>query len=247
MHHDLPGILSKIPQQTWQVKSVELSTNAQTVDWKQLEEALKMKILTRLIVSCDGDGTPESYERLRPPSQWSKLITFLRRASALQRRYDPNLCLMTRTIATRKEDQYRWNAICFHFGFTPEFRRWLYLPESQTNMTGRKPTGGKGICSFQAKPKRLFVDWDGTVVPCCAHPRAGVLGSLKWQTYNEVMHGTLRNTFLTHMREHRTQMPICGTCEFDEDFTPGTAIRLNARVGTGGMVKPLDRSAVKKL
>lgn len=41
---------------------------------------LRLEVLTRLVVSCDGDGTPESYERLRPPSRWERLIEFLERA-----------------------------------------------------------------------------------------------------------------------------------------------------------------------
>ena len=89
LHKDLPGILAEIPKQRWSTEVVEISTNAQHVDWDSLARALELKVLTRLVVSCDGDGTPGEYERLRPPSKWSKLIEFLERTRELRDRHSP--------------------------------------------------------------------------------------------------------------------------------------------------------------
>lgn len=178
LHRNLAQIVSLIPRQAWTVSEVEISTNAQFVYWSDLEEAFRTQVLTDLAVSCDGDGTPEQYEALRPPSRWEKLIEFLERARELRDRYHPKLRLITRTICTDPVAQQRWRQVLEPRGWTPEFRAWLYLPESATNMTGREIRAPRRICSFQSVNGRLYVDWEGTVIPCCAHPKAGVLGNL---------------------------------------------------------------------
>jgi len=84
LHKQLSSIVAQIPRQRWKASVVEISTNAQWVDWHDFEEALKQEVITRLCVSCDGDGSPEQYEELRPPSKWEKLIEFLDRAAYLR-------------------------------------------------------------------------------------------------------------------------------------------------------------------
>jgi radical SAM protein with 4Fe4S-binding SPASM domain len=122
--------------------------------------------------------------------------------------------LLTRTICPDTEQQARWNAVLMPRGWTPEFRDWLYLPESAENMTGRDPNVPQRICSFQAPNNRLYVDWDGTVVPCCVPPRAAVYGNLHERTYNEIMVGEARFSMLGTMASDRNSMPICNACEF---------------------------------
>lgn len=214
LHRNLAGIFECIPRQKWTVGRVEISTNAQFANWNDLEAAFRTRILSHLAVSCDGDGTPESYERLRPPSRWEKLIEFLERARELRDRYHPTLELMTRTICTDPVAQARWRSVLEPRGWQPEFRGWLYLPESEQNMTGRDIVAPRRVCSFQGVHDRLYVDWDGTVVPCCVHPRAGVLGNLRESTFNEIMHARARAEFLQSLRERRPSMPICNKCEF---------------------------------
>lgn len=214
LHRKLAAILDCIPRQKWSVGRVEISTNAQFADWSSLEEAFRAGVLTQIAVSCDGDGTPEEYERLRPPSRWEKLIEFLERARELRDRHCPQMELMTRTICEDPEARSRWRALLEPRGWTPEFRGWLYLPESTQNMTGHDIAAPRRVCSFQSENSRLYVDWDGTVVPCCAHPRAGVLGNLRDQTYNEIMHARARAKFIRRMRLDRVSMPICNACEF---------------------------------
>ena len=77
-----PSIVAQIPLQRWKASVVEISTNAQWVDWDEFEAMVRLEVVNKLIVSCDGDGTPESYERLRPPSTWEKFVEFLDRAEA---------------------------------------------------------------------------------------------------------------------------------------------------------------------
>lgn len=225
LHKDLPGILAEIPKQRWRAEVVEISTNAQHVDWSALERALALNVLNRLVVSCDGDGTPAEYERLRPPSKWSKLISFLERVREIRDRVSPELQLVTRTISTRRSERERWREVLEPRGWTPEFRGWMVLPESAKVMTGRDVQVPNGKCFFLAEPedfsghpwhgevRLLYVDYDGTVVPCCMHPQAGNFGNLKQQKYSEILSGMARAAFIKHMESERKSMAVCGSCE----------------------------------
>ena len=233
LHRHLSRLLPHLRTQRWQAEQVELSTNAQKVYWDDFEAALATGVLTRLIVSCDGDGTPADYERLRPPSKWSKLEEFLERTKALRDRLCPHLELMTMTICEDEAARERWRAFLEPRGFTPRFRRWMWLPESTRNMTGHAPATGDGVCLFMADPSeftehpwdgqihQLYCDADGTVVPCCVHPQAGVLGNLLTQTYNEILRSVARAAFLETLRHRRAGMKICGSCEVGPACNPG--------------------------
>jgi len=225
LHKQLSSIVAQIPRQRWKASVVEISTNAQWVDWHDFEEALKQEVITRLCVSCDGDGTPEQYEELRPPSKWEKLIEFLDRAAYLRDRWAPGMQLWTRTVVRTKKDMLRWEEVLRPRGWMPEFRRWMALPESAQNMTGRAVVTPKAPCVFMADPQvftahpwfgeinLLYVDADGTVVPCCMHPRAGEFGNLKTQKYSEILRGQARERFKNDLATRRATMSICGTCD----------------------------------
>ncbi len=99
------------------------------------------------------------------------------------------------------------------------------LPQAQENMTGRTVIAPPGHCMFLADAKdfhsnawfgeinQLYVDADGTVVPCCMHPRAGVFGNLLTQKYSEIQNGEARNQFKQMMQNNRAAMPVCGNCD----------------------------------
>ena len=58
LHKQLAECVEQIPQQSWKASIVEISTNGQKVYWDNFEEMLKLQVVNRLIISCDGDGTP---------------------------------------------------------------------------------------------------------------------------------------------------------------------------------------------
>lgn len=213
LHPDLPAIVEAIPGRSWRAEQIEISTNAQFARWDQLEEVIRMKVLNRLVVSCDGDGTPESYETLRPPSQWTQLIEFLERTSALRNRHDRGLELCTCTIVTSEADKLRWVAFLRPFGFRAVFRGWLNLPQAK-RMSGQARPVGQGICPFQQTPDTLYVDVEGKVVPCCAHPRAATLGNLMEQRAGDILNGRGRRQHLHDLVHRRHTMSVCGVCEF---------------------------------
>ncbi|MEP6938867.1 MAG: SPASM domain-containing protein [Rudaea sp.] len=224
LHKNLAEIVAAIPEQRWRASLVEISTNAQKVDWDDFAEMLKLEVVNRLVVSADGNGTPEEYERLRPPSQWEKFIEFLEKARELRDRWAPALQLTTKTIVDNEDDMARWTSILKPRGWTPEFRGWMYLPGSISNMTGHDIETPKGKCIFVSNPEEfrspwfgevrsLYVDADGTVVPCCMHPGASNFGNLKTMKFSEILSGDRRAAFIKQMEVDRASMPICGNCD----------------------------------
>ncbi len=236
LHTDLTGLFRIIDEQPWRAEEMEISTNAQWCDFDDLERALSMGVLDRLVVSCDGDGTPEQYERLRPPGKWDKLINFLDRVAEIKERVAPNLRLITRTIIEDKTAMERWRSVLDPRGWEPEFRDWKILPQSQENLTGRQLRVPDDLCTFVAPSDRfqtlyhgglhqLYVDADGTVIPCCAHPSAANLGNLKTTRVSELMLNKQRRDFVDRLENNRAIVPVCNECEFGPPESPGKSFR----------------------
>lgn len=236
LHENLTGIFEVLHDQPWRAEVLEISTNAQFCNWEDFGSALQLGLLNRLVVSCDGDGTPKQYEELRPPSKWDKLIEFLRRAKDLRDRFAPELELVTRTIVEDAEAIERWSEILLPLGWEPEFRDWKVLPEAQRNMTGREVLVPQDVCTFVAPSSRfsvryhgevnqLYVDASGTVVPCCAHPKAADLGSLMDQSVTELLASPRREAFIKRLETDRSRIPVCNECEFGPPESPGESFR----------------------
>ena len=68
LHRQLDKIVAEIPKQKWKASFIELSTNAQYTDWKNFEKMLKLQVVNKIAVSCDGDGSKEKYVTTRLPS-----------------------------------------------------------------------------------------------------------------------------------------------------------------------------------
>lgn len=225
LHRQLSELVAMIPKQRWSVQDVEISSNGQKVYWDDFEKMLALGVVTRLVVSADGDGSAEDYERLRPPSKWARLIEFLERTKALRDRHCPSMQLICKSVSEVAEHRARWREVLEPRGWTAEFRRWMWLPGAEQNMTGRRITAPEGPCFFMAhwsefqsrdwdgQVTLLYVDADGSIVPCCMHPGAAVLGNLGEQTFNEMLAGKARASFIETMRQNRRAMPICGECD----------------------------------
>ena len=212
LHHDLTGIFRHIAQLKMKIHDIEISTNGQYANWDDLEEVFRMRLMHTFAVSCDGDGTPESFERLRPPGKWDKLIAFLERAAELRNKHCPEMRLMTRTVCVDPVEQERWRSVLEPRGWTPEFRDWLNLPEAKERFNTKEPESVSGVCRFLQRFNQLYIDWDGTFVPCCAHPGAGNFGSLKTHRFNELIFGAERFGMIDAMQRDRAGMNICGQC-----------------------------------
>ncbi|WP_461208561.1 SPASM domain-containing protein [Desulfocurvus sp. DL9XJH121] len=228
LHPDVPGLLAEIPGQAFHTRCVEISTNAQHHNFPQLEEVFRTKVLGRLVVSCDGDGTPQEYERLRPPGKFDKLLEFLAKAAEFRDRHSPGTRLMTRTICESEEGRARWSAVLEPLGWKPEFRVWLNLPQSKENPSGRETRVKNGLCEYM-QFRTLYVDYDGTVVTCCVHPRAGVFGNLAEERYSAIYAGEARRKFMQRLKTDRAAMAICGQCEERPHRT-----KLQRLLGIGG-------------
>jgi radical SAM protein with 4Fe4S-binding SPASM domain len=215
LHDELPAIFDELARAPrFSIGFLEVSTNAQFVRWDHLEDVLSRGMLNRLVVSCDGDGTPASYERLRPPARWEKLVAFLTKARELRDRHCPDMELMTRTVIFDDAHMETWKSVLEPLGWEPEFRRWINLVGASEDLSGRHWEPGRGRCQFVERTVGLYVDWNGTVVPCCAHPRAGNFGNLITQRFTEIRSGEARRDFMERLDHDRVSMDICGKCEF---------------------------------
>jgi radical SAM protein with 4Fe4S-binding SPASM domain len=214
LHPALPDILTRIKTRSNPpVRTVEISTNAQHHDFPMLAEIFKTGVVDLLAVSCDGDGTKEEYERLRPPGKYRKLIEFLIKAKELRDRYAPHMILCTSNICETEEGKRLWIKTLAPLGWTPNFREWYHLPGSIRSRAGEDSVVIKRGCFFM-RDNYLFVDADGTVIPCCVHPRAFVLGNLKTQRYSEILRSEIRKQKLHQLRTAKQKMPICGDCNY---------------------------------
>ena len=211
LHPDLPSIVDISSNQKWKVGTLEISTNAQIVDKDVLKDIFKTGVLSNLVVSCDGDGTPENYEELRPPAKWERLVEFLDEAKRLRDIYSPNTRLFTRTICVSDEGRRRWKSFLNDKGWEPEFRGWILMPDSK-RLKG-EVTGETGVCCWLGG-NNFYVESDGAVVPCCAYPRVCVLGNLKDMKYSQIRNGSEVKNLMKLMKEERPQMEVCGRCVF---------------------------------
>ena len=213
LHPNLPDILRRIPKQAYRIQTVGISTNAQHHDFPMLEEVFRVGVVNLLIVSCDGDGTKEEYERLRPPGKYEKLIEFLIKAKELRDRYSPETRLVTSTIIETEEGQKRWMDLLAPLGWTPVFRDWYVLPHSVKARIEQKPIVLKKGCQ-QFREKYLYVDFDGTIVPCCVYPRPFELGNLKENKFSEVLNSPQRKMMVKELKTNKKNMPVCGKCPY---------------------------------
>jgi len=213
LHPNIPDILLKIQKQTYRIQTVSLLTNAQHHNFPMLAEVFRTGLVKELGVSCDGDGTKEDYERLRPPAKYEKLVEFLMKAKELRDKFSPETTLLTVTISETEEARKRWMDILVPLGWTPEFRGWYHLPESVKTQTGQKPIVLRKGC-HQLRPKYLYVDFDGTVVPCCMHPRPFELGNLKELKYSEILNSEQRGLMVKELNTNKENMAVCGKCPF---------------------------------
>lgn len=210
LHPDLPTIIEQIPNQKFKTRRIDISTNGQCIVTDTLKDVIKQGIVTNFGVSCDGNCTPEDYERLRPPAKWDKLIRFLVTVSELKRRYNPKLSLVARIICTKKPEQKKWRNLLSPLGFEPKFRHMRKDPQSVYAQT-KKIQPAKGACDF-VKKSYFYITATGMVVPCCVHPKATDLGNISEQTYSEICK-TSRKNFAKVLKEFRPKHPICGKCE----------------------------------
>lgn len=213
LHPEILDILLRIPEQTYRIRTVEISTNAQHHDFPMLAEVFRMGVVNQFAVSCDGNGTKDDYERLRPPGKFEKLLEFLIKAKEFRDRYAPDTKLITRTISETQESKKRWTDVLVPLGWTPEFRGWRTLPESVKTQIENKPVILNRGCRYMSKGY-LYVDFDGTVVPCCVHPRPFELGNLKENKYSEVLNSDQRKLVLHQLNTKKENMVVCGKCPY---------------------------------
>ncbi len=214
LHPKIIELLAVLGKQKWQADRVEISTNAMIYDEKLIREILRAKLVTHLIVSCDGDGTPEEFERLRPPASWGKLLEFLKGVSMIKQELVSSIHLMTRTVCGTEEGHMRWRALLTPLGWEPEFRDWILLPNSSHRPWDRvaDATHDKRIC-WPLQGVKLFVNCHGDVIPCCAYPDMASFGNLKNEKFSSIFRNASRRQMIKTVQNGRASQRICSQCE----------------------------------
>ncbi len=212
LHPQLEALLPVVKEQTFQLDRLEISTNAMICDEDRIAAILDSGVVTHLVVSCDGDGTPADYERVRPPAKWPKLLNFLETANRLKWQLNSPVQLMTRSVCDSPEGQARWRGVLEPRGWTPEFREWKILPQAAQNPTERAPRVQNKVC-WPMSGVNLFVDCHGDVIPCCATPNLPAMGNLYRQKFSAIHGGEAYNRMLHLLQTSRVNDPICGQCE----------------------------------
>ena len=103
----------------------------------------------------------------------------------------------------------RWKRMLKIYGYKPEFRQWTTRTDVE-NPPWKHKKVPKGICKYAKRNDLLYVDYDGTVVPCCVHPRAGVYGNLLEDNASIILKN--KNGFVDIISTIRHKMDVCGKC-----------------------------------
>lgn len=206
LHPQLADVIRMVYE--WgRAEEIEVSTNAQCEIPDDLRAAIGSGMLTRFVVSCDGDGTPEEYARLRPPASWEKLLRTLRTVADIREATGLPLDFVARICQRRGDDKGRWRKLLKPYGCTPQFRAYQRFPQAAENLSGRGARH-RGPCWYVRKPV-LYVDAGGTAVPCCVHPRAFVLGSLLKLSATALLQ---RKRHYVHYMRTRGRKGVCCDC-----------------------------------
>lgn len=212
LHPNIKGVLDVLKQQTWRAKVVEISTNGMIFDEQKVRDIISSGAVDVFFVSCDGDGTPESFEQLRPPAKWDKLLHFLKGVARIKQELGSNIRLRTRTVSPSFEGQLRWRHVVEPLGWEPEFRGWIVLPNTSGRPWDRPVEVQNRSCNF-VEGVNLFVNCHGNVIPCCAYPDLESWGNLQTEKFSEIHLGKRRQAFREHLNTNRINDKICGECE----------------------------------
>jgi len=211
LYPNLSEILEIIKKQRWGTKHVEIATNGQIINERNIRAIFYRNVITKLGVSCDGDCTPEEYERLRPSAKWNQLEDFLGVTNAIYWPLNTITKRVLKIICTGNKE--KWKKFAKQYGYGIEWRKWRKAPNSVKYEKAKLKVPNYSCKHVESSRIRCYVDWNGDVVPCCNHPKATVFGNLKEQKFSEIYHGKKRKAFITLLNKDRKKHRICGRCE----------------------------------
>lgn len=191
---------------------VRLLTNAMLLKGEKCDSIFDSGGIDYIRFSVDG-GTPESFERMRPPAKWDRVMgnieEFLDENEARGRPLRTGMISMfdrpaedldPRFISLSKRVDYYMPRDPHHWDGSAE----LDLPPPDPVPDG--------LCRFVMV--QVVVRFDGLVLPCCADLNGrGAIGDLNKSTLFDVVRGETRARMVTLMEaDRRKEIAHCRTC-----------------------------------
>ena len=222
----LPEIITRLKQcEQPKIDTISISTNAQHRNLSILEKTLSTGMLDTLSISADGDGTKESYERLRPPGKFEILEDFIKSARRIIDEKGVNTTItmgITLLHSTITKDSYKcdknaksiWISKCGAYVDNFNFHPMLKMPGSLLDEQGAFDhleyyAPRDGACGSVVSPN-LYVDGKGIIQPCCWAIDVANLGDLNHQKFSQTFLSRL--SFKSILDADRLSWDPCSSC-----------------------------------
>lgn len=201
--------------------TVAIFTNGTLLD---AECARELVAIGPASVTFSMEGhTPEEYSRLRVGSRWDGVMNNLRGLIAAKRAAGRRCpVIVARGIALESLAGQRRRHADFYRAMGVDQVMWMPAANWSGSLRGPQasvpfslPPPRTQHCSFPSL--QLGIDWDGTVVPCCADFNAkNALGNMDVTPLRDIWNGlelaTLRRSLATCSREHIDATTGCAGC-----------------------------------
>lgn len=208
LYKDLPGVINYAKQSGY--VDIMLNTNGMVI-WDKIKNAITAG-LTSLIFSIDAPNKQE-YEAMRPGSKFEKVMINLQLACDCKRDY-PNLRMGVQArvkVATPAIIQ-RFQAIL------PQGCDLKIAPATWRTDAIKKPEGLKRKNCLMPW-RRLLIDWQGNVYPCCCQWNAKYpsYGNINNKTLKEIWGGNKLNNLRKRLKEGKFENE-CTKCFSRESY-----------------------------
>jgi hypothetical protein len=223
-------------------------TNASVLHGDRAEAVLEVPVIKKLVVSFDGFGDKQSFERLRGP-YYDRVLANVQKFAARARERRPDLKLSTCTILPRPGEvpgleipppdiaRQRLRELFAPMGLSVETRDMHdYNGDGRLALRGLRPERVFGGCAF-VELDSLYFTVDGWAQPCCAvYDRAFAVGRFPSSDLGELLNGPQMREIRHSLRlDKRKEISHCRACSLslggslsDEDFVAFWQARENA-------------------
>lgn len=205
---------------------VEMFTNGSLLRGQKADVLLRTNLLTSLILSFDGFGDKESFEKMRGP-YYEKVIQNVTEFGRRAKLEKPGLILRTNSIVPNSDEiggasaismadaKVELSKVFLESGFEV-YTRTLhdYAGDIDLSIKGRSAPAVSGSC-HNVESDQVFISANGKVLPCCSQMNEGLsVGDIKETDLVDIYNGPVMND-LRHMlrTNRRSEVNFCKDCK----------------------------------